>query len=200
MSPTKQRSPPAWRSSSRSALPRCWYTPCAARCRLERRCPTFSAGWWAAGSAANSSRTCRIHGSSAFSRCFCSMARRGICCDGMVLPRALRACDGHSLVVGCWRRNAAAFVHDALFRRGAAHGAGHQFALLSPDGGHLPPCAPKKRLSRPHRPAHSRPARHTLRACRRFSCHNARQQPLAQAIWAISPLRGGVDPAGKAGK
>ena len=47
----------------------------AARCRSERRSPTLSAGLQADGSAAGSSRTCRTHGSSAFSRCFCSMAR-----------------------------------------------------------------------------------------------------------------------------
>ena len=41
----------------------------------ERRSPTLSAGLQADGSAAGSSRTCRTHGSSAFSRCFCSMAR-----------------------------------------------------------------------------------------------------------------------------
>ena len=35
----------------------------------------LSAGLQADGSAAGSSRTCRTHGSSAFSRCFCSMAR-----------------------------------------------------------------------------------------------------------------------------
>ena len=35
----------------------------------------YLVGGLAGGSAAGSSRTCRTHGSSAFSRCFCSMAR-----------------------------------------------------------------------------------------------------------------------------
>ena len=44
MSPTKQRSPPAWRSSSGSALPRCWYTPCASRLPLREALPYLFGG------------------------------------------------------------------------------------------------------------------------------------------------------------
>ena len=79
-----------------------------------------------------------------------------------LFPRALRAFDGNPLVLGRRRRDTASFMHDALFRRGAAHSAGHQPALFSANRGHLALRASQKSdistkpsCARPSRPARS---------------------------------------------
>lgn len=75
--------------------------------------------------------------------------------------------DGNPLVLGRRRRDTASFMHDALFRRGAAHSAGHQPALFSANRGHLALRASQKRISQQSRPARGHPDRHALCARRR---------------------------------
>lgn len=122
---------PAWLSSSRSALCRYSCTRSAAHCRSERRslpcrraCRRMDRRQALQGRAE--------HMAQAHFRAVSALWRGEVpSVTDWLFPALCGLFDGNPLVLGRRRRDTASFMHDALFRRGAAHSAGHQPALFS---------------------------------------------------------------------